>query len=141
MATLNELAAMLDAAWVFTTTSAQRVTRLSMRIGSHAMTEGLTKRLREHEVYSEKQAKRIAELEERCAILNSARVASHDAAESLRGDIRASEAECDEAREAVRRLARALESHKKAMDHHGGDIDFSLWEALADPVVRRVVAE
>jgi len=29
-------------------------------------------------------------------------------------------------------LERAINTHKSAMDHHGGDIDFSLWSALED---------
>lgn len=32
----------------------------------------------------------------------------------------------------VERLEKSITAHKEAMDHHGGDIDFSLWSALED---------
>ena len=32
--------------------------------------------------------------------------------------------------EKIRKLQEAILTHKAAMDHHGGDIDFTLWGAL-----------
>ena len=119
---------------------------------------------------------RIAELEDRCQMLNSARVARFDAAEGLRDELREADeriadlegmnsaylkwhedvvrpslADREEAREAVKRLAEALEDawregysdgigdgHPLSSGGHRWK-DSEAAQALANPVVQRIV--